>query len=154
MENKRLLIQNVEDAYQWLDEQIERNVSREEECSACGACCNFSEFDHRLYVTSPELIYFNEKIGSEGKPLRDGICPYNQNGKCTVYENRFAGCRIFFCRADVDFQNQLSESAVRRFKKMCLIFDVHYRYTDLESALSETPANICPSAGEQPAEDR
>jgi len=154
MNSKQLLLENVAGVYQWLDEQINGNDSRREKCSACGTCCNFAKFDHRLYITSPELIFFKEKLGSKPERMDGDACPYNENGKCTVYENRFAGCRIFFCRADADFQNQLSESAVRKFKRMCLVFDIPYRYVDLKQALNESISNICLSDAEQPAAGR
>jgi len=65
-----------------------------------------------------------------------GRCPYNVGGKCTVYEYRFAGCRIFCCNADADFQSRLSESAIKKFKDLCTEFSIPYRYIDLPTALT------------------
>jgi hypothetical protein len=154
MENKEQVLEKVAEVYQWLDERISENVKLNVRCAGCGRCCNFSDFDHRLFVSSPELIYFYEKIGPEIKPMTAGQCPYNINGKCAIYEDRFAGCRIFFCKDDADFQNQLSESALKKFKKICSISQVPYRYLDLQTALNNGLTNICRSAEGQPAADR
>jgi hypothetical protein len=153
MKNKGKLLERVAEVYKWLEEQINKKVSSDENCAACGRCCNFTDFDHGLFVSTPEIIYFREKVGRETRPMTTGQCPYNINGKCMIYENRFAGCRIFFCMAEVDFQNQLSESALRKFKEICLEFKIPYRYMDLQTALNDGLANIYRSAGERPAAD-
>jgi Fe-S-cluster containining protein len=62
-------------------------------------------------------------------------CPYNIKGKCTVYKFRFAGCRIFCCKGDADFQSRLSETALKKFKAICEQFQIPYRYLDLPTAL-------------------
>jgi hypothetical protein len=51
---------------------------------------------------------------------------------------RFAGCRIFFCEGDADFQSELSESVISRFKSLCTEFDIPYIYSDLRTALNVT----------------
>jgi len=56
--------------------------------------------------------------------------------KCTVYPYRFAGCRIFSCKGNPDFQSALTESVIKKFKHLCDEFDVPYRYLDLPSALN------------------
>jgi hypothetical protein len=64
-----------------------------------------------------------------------------------VYEYRFAGCRIFCCKGDADFQNRLSESALRKFKSICTDFQISYRYADLAKASHTAAAKACQSAG-------
>jgi len=71
-----------------------------------------------------------------GGKRKMGRCPYNVGGKCTVYEYRFAGCRIFCCTADADFQSRLSESAIKKFKALCTEFQIPYLYVDLPTALN------------------
>ena len=61
-------------------------------------------------------------------------CPYNIEGKCSVYEHRFSGCRIFSCKGDTDFQSRLSERALKKFKSLCTDLQIPYRYTDLATA--------------------
>ena len=121
--------------YDWVDRQVENNSSL---CKACGQCCDFERFGHRLYITTPEMIYFKEKMSSQAvKQMSSGICPYNLKGKCAVYKYRFAGCRIFSCKGDRNKQSSISEEAVSRFRSVCREFEIDYRYTDLKTVLSE-----------------
>ncbi|MFC1739461.1 hypothetical protein ACFL1G_10495 [Planctomycetota bacterium] len=150
MMHKEQLTKKVAEVYNWLDMQNKNNTSETEQCNACGACCNFAEFDHRLFVTTPELIYLNAKIGAELKPMRTSVCPYNINGKCSIHENRFAGCRIFFCKGNAEFQSKLSETVVKKFKAICTELQIPYRYVELSAALNERPSNIYRSDAEHP----
>jgi Fe-S-cluster containining protein len=134
--NKQLL-ERVAEIYNWLDTQIGEDNELIGRCDACGKCCDFDGFDHRLFATPPELMYLTANIGTENvKPMLTSRCPYNIDGKCTVYEYRFAACRIFCCRADADFQSKLSESALKKLKSLCTEFQILYRYTDLADALN------------------
>jgi len=81
-------------------------------------------------------MYLAANLGAEKiRPMTTGCCPYNIRSKCSVYEHRFSGCRIFSCKGDTDFQSRLSESAVKKFKAICEQFQIPYRYTDLATAL-------------------
>lgn len=130
------LLGKVADVYQWLDAQISDNEKLNGPCEACGKCCDFVSFDHLLFVTSPELIYFRMNVGpGNTRLIRGGCCPYLADGKCSVYKFRFAGCRIFCCNGDEDFQSSLSESAVKMFKAICEEFQIPYLYRDLLTAI-------------------
>ena len=94
----------VKKIYDWLDSQL---ADAADKCTACGNCCDFARFGHRLFVTTPELLYFKNNI-KNFLPMRTGVCPYMKNNKCTAREFRFASCRIFFCKADEEFQEQLA----------------------------------------------
>ena len=131
------LIEKVAEIYDWLDVQVRRCGELAGACKSCGNCCDFDVFDHRLFVTPPELMCLAVKLGAEDiKPMPTSRCPYNIGGTCTVYEYRFAGCRIFCCNGDADFQGRLSESALKKLKSVCTEFQIPYRYTDLASALN------------------
>jgi len=137
------LLEKVAEIYDWLDLQIRNNRSLAGHCDACGKCCEFDKpaseqgFDHRLFVTTPEMMYLASNLGSEIiKPMLTSLCPYNIDGKCSVYKYRFAGCRIFYCRGDKDFQSELSESALKKFKSICEEFEIDYQYADLATALN------------------
>jgi Fe-S-cluster containining protein len=107
-------------------------------CSACGKCCDFDAYDHRLFVTSPEMVYLIAKLGRANiLPMAGGMCPYNLRGECTIHPYRFAGCRIFFCKGDAAKQAQLSEWASARFKDICQDSGLDYAYTDLKTALND-----------------
>ena len=140
-ENKpnRRLISKVAEVYNWLSSQIEDHKDWAGRCCACGKCCDFEGFDHKLFVTLPELFYLKASLNGENlKPMKAGRCPYNVGGRCGVYEHRFAGCRIFSCKGDLDFQNELSEKALKKFKAICEQFQIPYRYVDLATALSDS----------------
>jgi len=146
-QKKPALLNKIEQIYNRLDKQISSNKDLHCGCKACGRCCNFELFDHKLFVTTLELMYLAEKLQTEKlKPASDGICPYNNNEKCTIYENRFAGCRIFFCEGDKDFQSRLSETVSKEIKSLCNEFKIPYQYRELSAALSRF-SNICPPAG-------
>ena len=139
-EVKSELLKKVAEIYNWLEEEIRRGGDLAGACDSCGRCCDFEAFDHRLFVTPPELMYLAENIGAENmKPMPDSRCPYHLICLCTVYEYRFAGCRIFSCKGDADFQSRLSETALKKFKSICAEFNIPYRYTDLASALNGFP---------------
>lgn len=135
MADNTQLLAKVAKVYQWLDTQTIDNS-----CRACGKCCDFDKFDHRLFITSPELIYFAAKLAQDQiKPMTNSRCPYNMEDKCCVYDYRFAGCRIFCCQTDKDSQSRLSETALAEFKSICTKFQIPYRYVDLKTALNDFP---------------
>ena len=137
MTDDLLLAEKVSEIYEWLDLQIENNKALIGPCSCCGRCCDFESFDHLLFVTSPELVFLKQNLGSEKiKKMLTNKCPYNKQGKCSIHSLRFAACRIFFCKGNADFQSQLSESAVAKLKSLCEQFNIPYYYAGLKTALN------------------
>ncbi len=109
-------------------------------CKACGQCCDFESFGHRLFLTPPERIYFQVGLTQNNIPLlpmTTGVCPYRKDSKCSVYPWRFAGCRIFNCTGDAELQSQLSEQLIDQMKILCQQQNISYRYLDLKTALNE-----------------
>lgn len=132
----------VAEIYNWIDSMI-NNADPAISCCACGKCCDFDTFGHRLFITSIEMRYFVEVTGTDNLKLMTAeICPYNIDKKCTVHNHRFAGCRIFNCKADSGLQNLLSESALGLLKKACIDHNIPYLYSDLKTALNHA-ADIC-----------
>ena len=148
MNNTPAIVAAVEDIYRHIDAEVSiwfhpvaslLHGSRlmAHGCSSCGKCCDFDVYDHRLFVTSPEMVYLVVKLGRASiLPMAGGLCPYNLRGQCTIHPHRFAGCRIFFCKGDADKQAQLSEWASARFKAICQESGLGYSYIDLKTALS------------------
>lgn len=132
MEEPSIIIA-VAQIYQSLDEQI---AGMGQSCQACGGCCDFEAFGHRLYLTTPELMYFTHSAGRPLAVMAGGVCPYRIEGKCSVYPFRFAGCRIFQCKGDESRQGELSEAVIVQFKGLCERYGIAYRYADLKTALS------------------
>ena len=131
------VLKRVADVYAWLDAQIRHCRELAGTCKVCGDCCDFEAFDHRLFITPPELMYLAAHLGPGNiKPMPGGRCPYNIAGQCEVYKYRFAGCRIFGCRRDTDLQSTLSETSLGRFKAICVEFQIPYGYTEIAEALN------------------
>ena len=131
------LLAKVAEIYGWLDSQIRESANLAGQCNACGTCCDYDVFDHRLFITPPELMYLAANLGAENiKAMRTSRCPYNIDSKCTIYKYRFAGCRIFCCKANQDFQSTLSESTLKKLKSLCTQLHIPYRYSDLATALN------------------
>ncbi|MEJ2704287.1 MAG: YkgJ family cysteine cluster protein [Sedimentisphaerales bacterium] len=131
------LLKQVAEVYAWLDGQIRRSGDLAGTCTACGECCDFDGFDHRLFVTPPELMYLVAHLGPRNiRPMSGGRCPYNKDGKCEIYEHRFAACRIFCCHGDPDSQSTLSEGCLEKLKAICTEFQIPYRYVHLATALN------------------
>jgi len=131
------LVEDVASIYEWIAEQLRRQSGRVGRCNACGACCDFPSYGHRLFVTPPELIYLAARLDvSRFPPMPGGRCPYQQDNRCSIHEHRFAGCRIFHCRGDSSFQGELSEAALKRLKTLCEEFGIPYQYLDLPAAMN------------------
>ena len=87
--------------------ELERILDRAEaaareqgfECRACGQCCQFERFGHRLYVTAGEaalLLKGQPQANADGE-AEAGQCPHQVAGQCSAREARTLGCRLFFC---------------------------------------------------------
>lgn len=145
MTKNGLLPERVAEVYDWLSEQIRACGESAGCCGGCGKCCDFEKYDHCLFVTPPELMYLAVNLGVEKlEPTPTSLCPYNVEGKCTVYDYRFAACRIFCCSGDEDFQAGLSESTLAKLKAICMDFQIAYRYADLRAALNDPEAQASP----------
>ena len=136
-ETSRQLLERVAEIYEWLQKQVCSAGEMAGTCKSCGDCCDFESFDHRLFITPPELMYLTAKLGAENiKPMPGGRCPYNVDNKCTIYEYRFSSCRIFCCNADTDFQSRLSEDVLKKLKSICVEFQIPDSYADLATVLN------------------
>jgi len=150
------VVREVQAVYRWIDRCIVRAGGSQRPvdgsvgdeagvsvgCRACGRCCDFEAYDHRLFVTLPEVVYFAAMMEADGSgPVRrmvGGVCPYREGALCAVHKHRFAGCRIFCCSGPMDAaaQGALSERAIRCFKAICRRYGLAYRYMDLKAALN------------------
>jgi len=144
------IVKRVKAIYEWLDEKIAAHQDAAGKCEVCGKCCDFETFGHRLFVTTPEMLFFADKLRDKNiKKITGGRCSYQvevsemvslSNHKCTVYDYRFAGCRIFCCKGDARFQSDLTEAVIKKFKAICDEFKIPYRYVDLPTALQNFTA--------------
>jgi hypothetical protein len=130
----RALLGEMKGLYRRLDTRL-AGLGTEAGCAACGACCDFEAFGHRLYVTTPELLYFAHTVDRPLRPMSGGVCPYRVDGRCSVYSMRFAGCRIFQCKGNAATQSEMTEAALSELKRLCNEHKVPYYYMDLKAAL-------------------
>ena len=135
---RRTGLRKVAEIYTWIDQQLASVGDLAGRCNACGRCCDFDAYNHRLYITGPELKYMAVGLNVEKlRTMPTSRCPYNIDGKCSVYESRFAGCRIYCCKGDADFQSRLSEAVLEKLKSLCTELGIPYLYRDLASVLNE-----------------
>ena len=104
-------------------------------CSMCGACCNFKQYEHELWLTSLELSHLLDQAGSP-PPAKDGICPYQKESKCTAREGRTLGCRIFHCTLDKNIMEELHEVYLQKIMAICKKYNLENQYGELLSSLS------------------
>jgi hypothetical protein len=137
------VIARVSEIYKWIEEQQLTNKVIAGHCDACGKCCDFEAYDHRLFVTTPEILYFIEKVDIANiKQMTTAKCCYQVEGKCGVHAYRFSGCRIFCCKGKATFQSELTEAVIKKFKGLCAELQIPYRYVELPAALKEA-SRLC-----------
>ena len=131
------IIREIDHLYLWLDQTLASHKAQAGDCSACGKCCDFDAYGHRLYVTHAEMLYFSSKVGPSGlRPMPTGQCPYMEGNRCSVHPYRFSGCRIYGCAGHAEFQNKLTEKALEKIKDLSDILDIRYEYMDIRQALN------------------
>lgn len=135
----RAMLAEMETLYQELDAKVAAN-NDSTACRACGRCCDFDAFGHKLYLTTPELLFFAHHVARPFKTMTDGVCPYRIDGRCSVYPYRFTGCRIFQCSGSAAAQSDLTEATLSRLKQLCREHSIPYHYLNLNAALNCTAA--------------
>ncbi len=135
MIDKKRIIEEVDEVYRAIDNRLKSSLPDGIACKTCGCCCDFKKYGHRLYVTTPEIMYFKHFVPEKKKMIK-GICPYKtDDNKCEIHPYRFSGCRIYLCDADKDLQSELSEFAISKFRQICEKHGIEYGYTDLATML-------------------
>lgn len=70
-------------------------------CTGCGLCCDGTFLDRGLVrpdqETKPIEFYRNEFSGDGEQTWFSLPCPHYEGGHCTIYDSRFATCRIYRC---------------------------------------------------------
>ncbi len=105
-------------------------------CRACGACCRFEEFGHRLYVSTGELALLS--VSRPRRVCRPGRCPYQVGQRCTARRRRGLGCRVFFCDpAAGEWSAAVYEQHHRGIRLLHARAHLPYHYVELTAALAE-----------------
>ena len=109
-------------------------------CRACGRCCDFDTYGHRLYVTTLELalLTIDPPAAAAESP---GRCPYQQGAACTARDRRALGCRVFSCdKTNDDAEQALYARFHDRLGRLHAAHDIPYFYTDLPAAVGALAA--------------
>ena len=119
--------------YDALQGELDRGVART--CRACGECCHFAQHGHELYCSDIEAAYL---LAGDDPPdvIRDEVCPFLQEGRCSRYERRTLACRTYFCEGDSDgLAGSLTERYVTRLKALHERWGSPWRYARLSEHL-------------------
>ena len=119
--------------YEALQDELDRGAGQT--CRACGECCHFGEQIHQLYCSDIEAAYL---LAGEEPPevIRDEVCPFLREGRCSRYERRTLACRTYFCDGDSkELTRALTERYVRRLKALHEQWGRPWRYARLAEHL-------------------
>ncbi len=97
---------------------LEQKITPAIDCTQCGNCCkslmigldNAEADAAAAFLSIPRSTFDDAYVEKSlsGKMLMSAIpCHFLANNKCTIYENRFAGCREFPALHLPDVQNRL-----------------------------------------------
>ncbi|MCG3177880.1 MAG: hypothetical protein BIFFINMI_00202 [Phycisphaerae bacterium] len=148
----RAILDVVESVYAELADVVAREQPL---CRRSGRCCNFAAWGHRLYVTTPELVYFlsgwpavaaSAASAFPGGPIAPpadpadaalpDACPLQSGGLCTVHAIRPLGCRIFYCQQGWDrCSRPLYERLQGRLQDACRTCSLPYAYVEWRASL-------------------
>ena len=105
-------------------------------CHRCGACCNFGEYDHQLWVTNLELSYLVETEGV--RPITvEGVCPYMESGQCTARTGRTIGCRVFLCEQHTAEMETFHEEYFEKLRQLAQKNGIDLEYREFLESLRE-----------------
>lgn len=126
-------------------------------CDASGRCCRFTEYGHALFLSQFEADVLLASAPPFAKPVtRDG-CPFQVDNLCTARNERPLGCRIYFCDAEFQHQQQdMTERAVGALKRLADEFGTGWKYAPLHVFLNESarPQDDDGSNADAPAPSR
>ncbi len=101
-------------------------------CRACGACCHFEAYGHRLFATRLETLYLVERSGPPRHPFDEDSCGYQEGQSCAAREGRVLGCRTFFCPDAGADRRGLHESALDEIRLITEEFGLPWDYMPLQ----------------------
>jgi Fe-S-cluster containining protein len=114
--------------------ELNNTITPKIDCTRCGNCCKslmITVSDEEANVLSSALNQTRENFdeqylekGSNGLMLINTIpCTFLSDNKCTIYENRFAGCREFPAMHLPNFKQRLFTSFMH-YNRCPIIFNV------------------------------
>lgn len=128
-----MLADALETAFRSLEELYRRidRSSADRSCRACGMCCHFKDFGHRLYATRLEALFLVAKSGEPPGEFAENSCGYQEGSRCLARGGRVLGCRAFFCEEAGGHSSDLHEEALAEIKAIAREAGVDAEYGDL-----------------------
>lgn len=141
--NQSEFLESVHSVFDDVDAAVARKSPL---CVNRGLCCRFSQYGHRLYVTSTELAYFLSGFSEDLRaPVSDGYCPYQVQGRCTARQHRPLGCRVYFCDpASQNWQPDLTETALKKLQTIGKAHNLPYVYLEWTEGLRAMGGELVP----------
>ena len=139
-----------------LYQEVDRDVAAAGPvCVASGRCCRFKEYGHVLYVSNLEADVLLAEVPPFEGPVSADFCPFQKENLCTAREPRPLGCRVYYCDpAYQDTGNRITETYLRRLKKIAEDHGVAWRYAPLHTFLSEGHGGVTTGRRELPLTER
>lgn len=110
-------------------------------CVACGQCCRFATFGHRLYISSLEAAFVLESGEPfEARHLKEDRCPYQRENRCGARGRRMLGCRTFFSRhsrEETEQAQRIYEEMLSELKSLYRRFNLDWEYADAQKYFRE-----------------
>lgn len=134
---KPKISQSIRDLYDQLDQEVSQ---RNPTCWISGRCCNFDQFEHRLYVTGLEIAWVlnQSPLPPEHQIDLQAPCPYQVTKLCSIHGSRPMGCRVFFCQKGTEnWQQKLYEQTMNKIRDLHVKHAITYRYLEWRRGLAE-----------------
>jgi len=126
-ENERRAVDALGAVYDWVDGEL-HGVGT---CRACGRCCHFKTYGHRLYACYAEALYLLAKHGLPPVNFEDDRCGYQQDAVCLAREGRVLGCRTFFCGRDTRKTRDVHSRALDAIRRITVELGLPWDYRPL-----------------------
>ncbi|NUO09073.1 MAG: YkgJ family cysteine cluster protein [Candidatus Brocadia sp.] len=121
--------------YQMLEEEL---TQLNPGCNRCGACCNFSTFDHVLYASSVEVNLITSNVEVPVFNVSDNICPFLKENQCSIRTFRTLGCRVFYCNPNYkDVLYTIYENYYQMIKDLSRKYTIQWKYLPFLKQLAE-----------------
>ena len=113
--------------------ELNETITPQIDCTSCGNCCkslliNVTETEAdalSLHLNQTRKDFDNQYLEKSGNMmLMNAIpCTFLRNDSCTVYENRFAGCREFPAMHLPDFNKRLFTTFMH-YNRCLIIYNI------------------------------
>lgn len=139
MKTQRLLEVSVYSELVIIYQQLEKELTQlNPGCDRCGACCNFTTFDHVLYASSIEVSFITQYTQVPDHTISNNICPFLKDNQCSIRDFRMLGCRVFYCNTHYkEISHDVYEKYCRMIKELSTKYNIQWKYSPFLKQLAE-----------------